>query len=337
MKAKIILPGLALLAILSSLNMQLSNLQAQGTAFTYQGSLISGGSPASGMYDIAFLLFSSTSIDQALLAGPVTNGAVARVTNGLFTTTVDFGRNVFMGRTPGCKLPSHQCRERLQHPCPAPTGHAGALRPVCQHGQQPDWNSYGGTNKRHALAGEYRRGHHHRQMLAPDAVTMLGTPGNGPTNAVNVSSNGLVGIGTGSAHRQRDYRSPPARASTRCAVSFAVHNGQQGWTNIDGPYAAAINGNILALGGQTGLTLASITNPDSPALLTQIAAASGFHIPIFRILLPWHGPVPIWWREVIPSRHPWSGFHHRLRQSFQSRQTRRVTERHRRLDESQTM
>jgi len=43
---------LVLAVILSTLNSQLATLFAQGTAFTYQGRLNTGGSPANGSYDI---------------------------------------------------------------------------------------------------------------------------------------------------------------------------------------------------------------------------------------------------------------------------------------------
>jgi len=68
---------------------------AQGTAFTYQGRLNSGGTPANGSHDLAFTLF-STNVTGIPLAGPVTNVAVA-VSNGLFTTLVDFGPARFTG------------------------------------------------------------------------------------------------------------------------------------------------------------------------------------------------------------------------------------------------
>src|ERR1039458_210559 len=74
---------------LATFNLQLSTLFAQGTAFTYQGRLNSGGVPANGSYDIAFTRY-ATNVTGSIFAGPVTNTAV-NVTNGLFTTTVDFG------------------------------------------------------------------------------------------------------------------------------------------------------------------------------------------------------------------------------------------------------
>jgi hypothetical protein len=71
-----------------------NSASAQGTAFTYQGRLNTGGSPANGSYDIAFSLYAINAGGVAI-AGPVTNTAVS-VANGLFTTTVSFG-SVFTG------------------------------------------------------------------------------------------------------------------------------------------------------------------------------------------------------------------------------------------------
>ncbi len=68
------------------------SLQAQGTAFTYQGQLNDGGSPANGNYDLTFTLYNSITN----VTGPLTNSAVA-VTNGLFTTILNFGPGLFTG------------------------------------------------------------------------------------------------------------------------------------------------------------------------------------------------------------------------------------------------
>jgi hypothetical protein len=72
-----------------------SSALAQGTAFTYQGRLFSGTNDANGLYDFRFLLYNDPTAG-AIVAGPLTNSAVA-VTNGLFTTTIDFGAGVFTG------------------------------------------------------------------------------------------------------------------------------------------------------------------------------------------------------------------------------------------------
>jgi Chaperone of endosialidase len=82
------------LLALATINCELPLAHAQGTAFTYQGWLNSGGAPASGSYDLAFSLFTTNNTGTAE-AGPVTNSAVS-VSNGLFVATLDFG-NVFSG------------------------------------------------------------------------------------------------------------------------------------------------------------------------------------------------------------------------------------------------
>jgi len=74
-----------------------ANLRAQGTAFTYQGVLNDGGHPANGLYDIQFGAYDDPFAGD-LVGGLVTNSAVP-VTNGLFTTIIDFGSGVFVGES----------------------------------------------------------------------------------------------------------------------------------------------------------------------------------------------------------------------------------------------
>jgi hypothetical protein len=93
MKNKLVAP--LALTLLFALNSQLSTVRAQGTAFTYQGQLQNNGSPANGSYDLTFTLYNASSGGIGLF-GPLTNSATA-VTNGLFTTTLDFGSNAFGG------------------------------------------------------------------------------------------------------------------------------------------------------------------------------------------------------------------------------------------------
>ena len=81
---------ITLMALLATIH----QAAAQGTAFTYQGRLNDGASPANGSYDIRFYL------RDALIAGnPVgTTNTIAPVvaSNGLFTVTLDFS-NQFPG------------------------------------------------------------------------------------------------------------------------------------------------------------------------------------------------------------------------------------------------
>lgn len=69
------------------------SLQAQGTAFTYQGQLKDGVAPANGSYDLTFSLFGVSSGGSAV-GGPVIKLATP-VTNGLFTVLLDFGVGQF--------------------------------------------------------------------------------------------------------------------------------------------------------------------------------------------------------------------------------------------------
>lgn len=68
---------------------------AQGTAFTYQGRLDSGGAPAQGIYDLRFAIHDAPS-GGSTVAGPITHSAPS-ITNGLFTVTLDFGTGIFTG------------------------------------------------------------------------------------------------------------------------------------------------------------------------------------------------------------------------------------------------
>ena len=92
-KSNHIILTLALLALLSTLNLQLSTF-AQGTAFTYQGRLNSGTNPATGLYDLTFQLFNA-STGGSQTGGTITNTGVG-ITNGLFTVALDFD-GVFNG------------------------------------------------------------------------------------------------------------------------------------------------------------------------------------------------------------------------------------------------
>ena len=92
-----------ILLFLLTLNSELSICRALTTAFTYQGRLNESNGPANGSYDIAFTLYATNTTGSAV-AGPVLNTNVI-VTNGLFTTAIDFGRRfsipVMQGPRPG--------------------------------------------------------------------------------------------------------------------------------------------------------------------------------------------------------------------------------------------
>jgi hypothetical protein len=72
-----------------------NGLQAQGTAFTYQGRLNLNGSPAAGIYDFQFILFNVNQF--GFPAAPILTNTSVAVNNGLFTTLLDFGGGIFTG------------------------------------------------------------------------------------------------------------------------------------------------------------------------------------------------------------------------------------------------
>ena len=81
-------PAALLLALLSTLNCALSALPL-GTAFTYQGRLSDATNAAKGNYDFRFALY-DVSDGGSPITGMLTN-ALAGVSNGYFTVTLDFG------------------------------------------------------------------------------------------------------------------------------------------------------------------------------------------------------------------------------------------------------
>src|SRR5262245_59736006 len=83
------------LALLSTLNSQLSTVFAQGTAFTYQGRLTDGTNAANGNYDLTFSVWISNTGPSQI--GVTQTNRPVTVSNGLFTVTLDFGSGVFTG------------------------------------------------------------------------------------------------------------------------------------------------------------------------------------------------------------------------------------------------
>ena len=94
MKTKLSVFRLTALAIGLVASTFCSQAWAQGTAFTYQGRLSDGASPANGTYQFQFSLF-TVSNNGVSVAGPVTN--TSAVINGVFTATLNFGAGIFTG------------------------------------------------------------------------------------------------------------------------------------------------------------------------------------------------------------------------------------------------
>lgn len=67
-----------------------------GTGFTYQGRLNDNNQPAEGVYDFVFSVYATATADVPLAGGGILADDVA-VNEGVFTTVVDFGSEVFDG------------------------------------------------------------------------------------------------------------------------------------------------------------------------------------------------------------------------------------------------
>lgn len=70
--------------------------QTPGTAFTYQGRLEISGAPANGLHDLRFRAWLHEN-DPNNPIGPVVCKDNVNISDGLFTTHLDFGSNVFIG------------------------------------------------------------------------------------------------------------------------------------------------------------------------------------------------------------------------------------------------
>ncbi len=379
-----------ILTLVAALNSQLSTVQAQGTAFTYQGRLNNGANPANGSYDLLFAVYDSTNVPGTLIAGPVTNSATA-VSNGLFTVTLDFGSGVFTGanraldiavRTNGAASFSELAPRQPVLPMPYAvyagnagsaasastattagsvpaagigagtaniniTGNAGTATSAAVAGTAASatlattatmattattattaltaltagtatnligtvadaqlstniarlngTNVFTGTNTfsnvliatntANQIVGVFTGsgagltglsalsiapGSITAAMLAPGAVSSLGAPGGSPTNAVQVNTNSLVGIGTSTP--AAGLQITTGATQTILPVLYEVKNGNSGYTNLSGAYSLAVNGNLLAIGAVPGITLVNIANPAAPALQSQLVQGSG--------------------------------------------------------------
>jgi hypothetical protein len=83
--------SLACLALLSSV----LAVVAQTSTFTYQGQLSANGNPAGGLFDLRFTLYDAATAGNQV--GNALTNAPLIVSNGVFTTTLDFGNGAFDG------------------------------------------------------------------------------------------------------------------------------------------------------------------------------------------------------------------------------------------------
>ena len=94
MKANLTLPASILVSLSTYFSGPLDTL-AQGTAFTYQGRLVSGTNGANGIYDFRFRLFDDANAGAQI--GPSLANSAVTVSNGYFTAVLDFANGAFPG------------------------------------------------------------------------------------------------------------------------------------------------------------------------------------------------------------------------------------------------
>lgn len=93
MKTRILPSTIGLAVLLAALGTQAAPL---GNGFTYQGRLNDEGKPANGTYYFVFVLYDSPTNSVPIYSGILNNDV--QVTDGVFTTVVDFGTNLFNGQ-----------------------------------------------------------------------------------------------------------------------------------------------------------------------------------------------------------------------------------------------
>jgi hypothetical protein len=89
--------GCSLLLAMLLLSISVSAVGAQTTSFTYQGRLTTGGAPASGIYDLQFVLWDSST--GGTQSGETQTVPTVAVSAGIFSVELDFGANAFSGAT----------------------------------------------------------------------------------------------------------------------------------------------------------------------------------------------------------------------------------------------
>jgi hypothetical protein len=161
------------ITLLSALAANLAS--AQSTAFTYQGRLTNAEQPASGLHDFRFRLYDAASGGNQLGTTLCANNVA--VSNGLFTTTLDFGQQF---ATPAPRYLEIFVRADIGQPCTDDFGYV-LLTP--------------------------------RQLFTPtpmashaNAAFALDARDGSPANAVIVDEVGRVGIGTASPESKLHIR-----------------------------------------------------------------------------------------------------------------------------------
>jgi hypothetical protein len=191
------------------------------------------------------------------------------VTNGLFTVTLDFGAGVFDGSDrwldiavrPGASASDFTSLVPRQPVTSAPyavrAGSAGSL-------------PTGAITSAMLADGAVTSA-----KIASGAINHLGSPDGSPLTALQVNTNGLVGVGTDAPAAGLHIT---ASQTILNPVPLAVRVDESGgYTSLRGATAVAVEGNLVAVAAQYdhAVTLIDIANPASPILRSEIRYLDG--------------------------------------------------------------
>ena len=248
-------------------------LAAQTTAFTYQGRLMDGGIPANGSYDILVGVEDAVTNGNPI-AGPIS--VPVTVSNGLFTTSLDFGSAAFSGgdrwiqlavRTNGAAMFTAIFPRQPLTPVPYTIHSANS---AVANGVVA-----GSINNLSLADGSITS-----TKLAPGAVSELSTPSGSVSNAVQVTSGSLVGIGTNAPQAALEVASGGSAffsPSSQPAIVMQITNGQSGgFTNMANMSGMFISDGIAFVGSyqNSSLSLIDISDPTQPVLRSQLVDSS---------------------------------------------------------------
>src|SRR5215831_10579296 len=211
---------------------------AQTTAFTYQGRLNVGATPANGMYDFLFEAFDAAS--AGIGVGPTVSVTAVGVTNGLFTVQVDLGASPFNGPARWLQINvstngagSYSALSPRQPLSPAPCSiYANTAGTVTNGGignAQLGANSVAGVNiQSGTITGP--------KIASGQIVKTL----NGLTDNVNIAAGANVTLATNGSNLT--INSSGSGAFSLNATNAYFTAGNVGIGRIDPPYALTVRG-----------------------------------------------------------------------------------------------
>ena len=230
---------------------------AQSTAFTYQGRLTDGTSPANNLYEMQFTLFDAAT-NGNLVGAPVTLAPVP-VTNGLFTVSLDLGASAFSGAPRWLEITLNLYGSDMvpitlspRQPITA-TPYALLARGLAPMGTNPNtlpaFRIEAGTESPNIIGGYY-------QNAVSNAVYGAVIAGGGGLLAANVAAGNFATVSGGGGNQALAYSTTVAGGQGNTAGAFfdTVSGGEANiadgmWSAVGGGGRNHANGTASFIGG----------------------------------------------------------------------------------------